>query len=149
MNTMKTDNKLLARRLLEQVINQRSMNCLSELISPDCLWQQGDAKGPDGFRHHAETMLHAYPDLHVSIEGQVAEGDIVVTWFTAVGTHKGGWQGIPPTHRRLTLKGVNVQRFQHGQIVEHWGGSNSLEALLEIGLVRWQDAGETKPGSRE
>ena len=146
---MKTDNKLLARRLLEQAINQRSMDCLSELISADCLWQSGDVKGPEGFRHHAETMLHVYPDLQVSIDGQVAEDDIVVTWFTAIGTHKGGWQKVPPTHRGLTLKGVNVQRFRHGQIVEHWGGSNSLEALLEIGVVQWKNSGETNFGSKE
>lgn len=131
-------DKFRARRLLEEVVNQRRFDCLAELVAPDCIWQQADTRGPEGFREHAETMLLLYPDLQVSVDGQVAEGEIVVTWFTAIGTHQGEWQGIRPTHRQLRLKGVNVQRFRNGRVVEHWGGSNSLEALLEMGLVRWQ-----------
>ena len=61
----------------------------------------------------------------------------MVTWFRATGTNEGGWNGINATHRRLNLTGVNIQRFRDGRIVEHWGGSNSLEALLELGVVQW------------
>lgn len=68
--------------------------------------------------------------------GQVAEDDIVVTWFTMLGTHQGEWGGIKPTNKMLTLRGVNVQRFRDGRIVEQWGGANTLEALLEIGAIR-------------
>jgi len=62
--------------------------------------------------------------------------DIVVTWFTMRGTHRGQWVGIRPTNKVLTLRGVNVQRVRDGRIVEQWGGANTLEALLEIGAIR-------------
>jgi hypothetical protein len=53
------------------------------------------------------------------------------------GTHLGAFQGVPATGKKITLRAVNVQRIRNGRVVEHWGGSNSLEALLELGLVRW------------
>jgi predicted ester cyclase len=73
----------------------------------------------------------------VTVEGQVAEGDIVATWFIMRGTHLGAFGGVPATGKPITLRGVNVQRIRNGRIVEHWGGTNSLEALLELGVVRW------------
>jgi predicted ester cyclase len=131
------DNKQIARRLLEEVINGRSVEQLAELAAPDVSAEYGALRGLEAYRRHLETFLHVYPDLHATVDGQVAEGEIVVTWFTATGRHEGEWQGIKPTHGRLTLKGVNIQRIRDGRIVEHWGGSNSLEALLELGVVRW------------
>jgi predicted ester cyclase len=52
------------------------------------------------------------------------------------GTHQGEWGGIKPTNKVLTLRGVNVQKFRDGRIVEQWGGANTFEALLEIGAIR-------------
>jgi hypothetical protein len=71
----------------------------------------------------------------------VAEGDTVVTWWTMRGTHLGEFGGVPPTKKPITLRGVNVLRIRNGRIVEHLGGSNSLEALLELGVVQWAGGG--------
>jgi hypothetical protein len=67
----------------------------------------------------------------------VEEGDIVATWYVMRGTHLGAFPGVPATAKKIMLRAVNVQRIRDGRVVEHWGGSNSLEALLELGLVRW------------
>jgi predicted ester cyclase len=102
-------------------------------------------KGLAYFEEHYRTFMHAYPDLQVSVEGQIAEGDIVVTWFRATGTHEGDSQGIKATHRRLHLNGVNIQRIRDGRIVEHWGGANTLEAFLELGVIQWVQSSPGKP----
>lgn len=73
----------------------------------------------------------------VAVDGQVAEDDTVVTWWTMHGTHSGEWDGLRPTHQRIVLHGVNIQKFQNGRIVEEFGASNSLEALLKAGMVQW------------
>jgi steroid delta-isomerase-like uncharacterized protein len=130
------NNKLLARRLLEEVVNTGDVHRLAELLAPDYVVCHTEVIGIEGARQHIATFRHCYPDLQITVEGQVAEDDIVVTWFTMRGTHRGEWGGIKPTNKVLTLRGVNVQRFRDGRIVEQWGGANTLEALLEIGAIR-------------
>jgi predicted ester cyclase len=130
------NNKLLARRLLEEVVNTGDVHRLAEFVAPDYVERHADVAGIEGARQHILTFHRCYPDLHVTVEGQVAEDDIVVTWFTMRGTHWGEWGGIKPTNKVLTLRGVNVQKFRDGRIVEQWGGANTLEALLEIGAIR-------------
>ncbi len=110
---------------------------MPEFIAPECEVRDAPLKGIAYFEEHYSTLLHVYPDLHTTVEGQVAEGDIVVTWFRATGTHDGDCQGVKATHRKLRLSGVNIQRIRDGRIVEHWGGANTLEALLELGIIQW------------
>jgi predicted ester cyclase len=135
--TSETENKRIARALIQEVLNRREGHRIAEFIAPECEVRGAPTKGIAYFEEHYRTFMHAYPDLQVTVEGQVAEGDIVVTWFRATGTNEGGWDGINATHRQLHLTGVNIQRFRDGRVVEHWGGSNSLEALLELGVVQW------------
>ncbi len=131
------ENKSLARRLLEEVVNTGAAERLPEFFASDCTTPQGRVDSLAWFREHLRTFHECYPDLVVSVDGQVAEGDTVVTWWTMRGTHSGVWNGIAPTHKPVLLQGVNVQKFRDGRIVEHSGGSNSLEVLLELGLVKW------------
>jgi steroid delta-isomerase-like uncharacterized protein len=141
-----SQNKLLARRLLEEVINSGDVDRLPEFLAPDFVAPHFNISGIKGFRDHVLTFHRSYPDLSVTVEGQVAEGDTIITWWTMRGTHLGEFAGVPPTKKQITLRGVNIQKIRNGRIVEHSGGSNSLEALLELGVVRWADSGSA-PGT--
>lgn len=90
----------------------------------------------EGARAHALGVRRTYPDLHVTIERQIAEGEWVVSCITARGTHEGEWLGIEPTGTTLTFTGVNVDRVVDGRIVEHGGAANMLGPLLDAGAVR-------------
>ncbi len=129
-------NKTLARRFLDEVVNTGDVNRLPDFLASDFREKHTNLRGIEAARQHLLTFHHCYPDLTVTVDGQVAEDDIVVTWFTMRGTHRGEWGGIKPTKKVLTLHGVNIQRFRDGRIVEQWGGANTLEALLEIGAIR-------------
>ncbi len=131
------ENKLLARQLLEELVNTGAVERLPEFLAEDCANPYTGVRGLAWFREHVLTFQSCYPDLVVTVDGQVAEGDTVVTWWTMRGTHSGEWGGVPPTHKRIVLHGVNIQKFRNGRIVEKFGGSNSLEAFLELGVVRW------------
>ena len=135
--TSESQNKLLARRFLEEVVNTGAVDRLSDFLAPEYVAPLLGITGIDQAREHMLTFRHCYPDLAVTVEGQVAEGDIVATWYVMRGTHLGAFSGVPATGKKITLRAVNVQRIRDGRVVEHWGGSNSLEALLELGLVRW------------
>ncbi len=135
--TPEAECKRIARAFIETLINGREGHRIPEFIAPDCEVRGAPTKGFAYFEEHYRTLLHVYPDLKVTVEGQVAEGDLVVTWYRATGTHEGEMEGVKATHRRLNLTGVNIQRIRDGRIVEHWGGANTLEALLELGVVQW------------
>ncbi len=143
--TLESQNKSLARRFMEEVVNTGAVDRLSEFLAPEYVAPHLGIAGIEQAREHLLVFRHCYPDMVVTIEGQVAEADIVVTWYVMRATHLGAMAGVPATGKKITLRAVNVQRIRAGRIVEHWGGSNSLEALLELGIVRW--AGDIGPAT--
>lgn len=131
------ENRSLARRLLEEVVNTGAVERLPEFLASDCTNPYTGVQGLAWFREHVLTFHRCYPDLVVTVDGQVAKDDTVVTWWTMRGTHSGIYGGVQPTHKPIVLHGVNIQKFRNGRIVETFGGSNSLEALMELGVVQW------------
>jgi len=131
------ENKLLARRLLEDVANYGAVERLPDFLASDCTNPLTKMQGLAWFREHLLTFRTCYPDMVVTVDGQVAEQDTVVTWWTMRGTHSGDWGGVRATNKPILLSGVNIQKIRNGRIVEFFGGSNSLEALLELGVIKW------------
>jgi predicted ester cyclase len=131
------ESKSLARRLLEEVVNTGAVERLPEFLASDCTNPYTGVQGLAWFREHVLTFHRCYPNLVVTVDGQVAEDDMVVTWWTMRGTHSGEYGGVQPTHKPIVLHGVNIQKFRNGRIVEQFGGSDSLEALMELGVVQW------------
>lgn len=137
MNT--ETNKLVIRRFIEEVINTGNVERLAEYISPD--WcesndRTGQAVGLDSVRAHVLGVRQTFPDLNLTVEQQIAEGDWVATRITAHATHLGWWLGIKPTGKRVAITGVNLDRVVNGRIVEHGGAANMFEALLSMDAVR-------------
>lgn len=132
-------NKAVVRRFYEQVINEGKVELLRELVDEEYteVWEgERFEVGLDGARQHALGVRQTYPDFHLSIDRQIAEGDWVVSCVTARGTHLGEWMGMAPTGKRVTFTGVNVDRVVEGKIVEHGGAANMLGPLLNIGAIR-------------
>jgi predicted ester cyclase len=77
----------------------------------------------------------AFPNIHVTIEDQIAEGDKVVTRWTGHGTHQGELMGIPPTNKAVTVTGIAIDRIVAGKIVEHWENFDQLGMLVQLGVV--------------
>lgn len=132
-------NKLVIRRYIEEIVNTGNVGRIGEFVSADYVEVYRGVRspvGPDGAREHVLGVRRTYPDLHLTIDRQIAEGEWVVTQVTAKGTHLGSWLGMRPTGKAVEITAVNVDRVVGGRIVEHGGAANSLEALLEIGAVR-------------
>ncbi len=88
-----------------------------------------------GHRAYSEVMMTAFPDIERTVEDLVAEGDKVVARWTAVGTHTGPFQGMPPSGSRATSSGITVFRIADGRIVEEWSESDMLGLLQQIGAI--------------
>ena len=135
-------NKILARRFYEEIVNTGKVEGIENLISPEYQEVHNGIKYPvgiDGAKAHILGVRQTYPDLHLTIDRQIAEGQWVVTCLTARGTHRGTWLGIKPTGKTVSFTVVNVDRIVDGRIIEHGGAANMLEPLLEIGAVRVVD----------
>lgn len=133
------ENKLLVRRYLEEVVNAGNVAEVEKFISGEYVEVYKNVRhaiGLDGARKHVLGVRQTYPDLHITVEQQIAEGDWVATRITVRGTHQGEWMGIKPTGKKVEITGVNLDRVVDGKIVEHGGAANLLEAMLEIGAVR-------------
>jgi predicted ester cyclase len=79
---------------------------------------------------------NAVPDLTYTVVDQVAEGDKVVTRYTASGTHQGEFFGVAPTGNRIEMSGIQVDRFDEGsKLVEEWAQYDLLGAMRQMGAV--------------
>lgn len=113
-------NKLIIRRLVEEVINRGDMEAFDELVAADYvdLSEESDPVGRDEYRELVRETLAALPDLHMTIEGEVAEGDTVAIRFRASARHAGPFLGVPATGRTLTWSGMGWLRVRDGQVIE-------------------------------
>lgn len=134
--------KLLVRRYYEEIVNTGDTTQLHEFVSPhfrELNDPSGRIAGIEGCRDHIVAVRKTYPDLHLRIEDQIAEGEFVATRVSMTGTHSGEWPpGAKPTHKPVRMTAVNWDRVRDGLIVEHGGAANEVLAFLEIGLIRFE-----------
>ena len=133
------NNKDLVRRYYEEVVNTGNLANLERFISPDYVEVYEGVRHPiglEGARSHIAGGRATYPDIYLTIEQQIAEGEWVVTRLTARGTHRGEWMGIKPTGKAVEITAVNIDRVVDGRIVEHGGAADLLGPFLKIGAVK-------------
>jgi predicted ester cyclase len=94
------------------------------------------ARGVEVMQQHINAVRSTYPDLAVEITQQLADGDYVISFFVARGTHLGEWLKIKPTGKRVEITGVNIDKVVGGKIVEHRGHADTFEALMGIGAIQ-------------
>jgi len=94
---------------------------------------RGDLK--DAWKQMESEWYDAFPDMHVTIDDMVAEGDKVAARVTMTGTHKGKFMGIPPTNKKVTMWGIVIDRIAGGKIVEDHGIFDTLGLMRQLGLV--------------
>ena len=80
-------------------------------------------------------FLTAFPNVHLTVEDMIAEGDKVVTRYTSRGTQKGAFVGIPPTGKQMTVSSIVVARIADGKIVEEWGLDDQMGMLQQLGVI--------------
>jgi steroid delta-isomerase-like uncharacterized protein len=93
----------------------------------------GFPPGSEGVRRFFTTFAQAMGDVRVSIDAIVAEGDLVAVRTTTHGTHTGVLFGIPASGRQLAIDGTDIVRVENGRLVEHWGLTNTVGALQQVG----------------
>ena len=137
---MSEENKALARRSWE-VVAQGSLNtledALAEVYAEDFILHEagGVFVGIQGLAQFVSMMRSALPDLRITIEDDMSEGDKVVTRWIAQGTHQGELMGAAPTGNQVTATGITVHRIEEDKIVEEWSNWDALGVMHQIGAV--------------
>jgi steroid delta-isomerase-like uncharacterized protein len=129
------ENKAISRRFIEAV-NQGSMD-VPELFTSNFVYHDpsGGSTDFEGAVRFGAMFFSAFPDLHVTIDDEIADGDMVVTRWTTHGTHQGEFQGIPPSGREFTITGITILRIADGKIAEHWVSMDVLGMMEQIGAI--------------
>jgi predicted ester cyclase len=91
--------------------------------------------GAEGFKMVAAGILAAFPDVDVTVDFMLAEGDLVATRHTVRASHQGEFNGIPATGIDVTWTELHLFRIADGLIVEHWAELNPLNLLAQIGAM--------------
>jgi steroid delta-isomerase-like uncharacterized protein len=131
-------NKAAARAEFE-IWSGGSLDELEQLVAADVVhhdpYDPNAADGLAGLKRSIEVNRKAFPDMRITIEDQVAEGDRVATRWRATMTHSGELGGAPPTGKRVEMRGITIERFEDGKVVESWRSMDMLSLLRGIGAI--------------
>jgi steroid delta-isomerase-like uncharacterized protein len=105
-----------------EIWNEGRMSTVDEIVSADYVQHSsllGDTRGREIVRESYQRYRSAFPDMHFTVMGLVAEGDMVVLHWSFKGTHRGEWNGVAATGKPITYEGFNLFRVVDGKIVEN------------------------------
>lgn len=132
-------NRQIAYRFYDELWNKGNYDAAPELLHPDHFDHTMPLKdlpqGRDGVIDLMKTFRAAFPDLVMSVDTVIAQGDLVAEVLTLRGTHTGSFLGIPATGRSIEIKSVNLCRIEDGLVRERWGASDDLGMLQQLGIL--------------
>ncbi len=131
------ENKAAVRRWIE-AFNERDWEAEAGARTPDYVAHVPGAPGPldgEAWAGFIAGFAAAFPDLRLTVEDDLAEGDKAAARVTFRGTHRGEFQGIPPTERRVTFTSMVFNRLVGGQVAEHWVELDLLGLLGQLGAI--------------
>lgn len=136
-DTQAERNKAVARRVFEEVLDKGRFEVSDGLYTTDFVGHGGARTftHAEGFAE-ARGWRTAFPDLSVTVDLVVAEGDFVAVRWTARGTNTGEGNGLPATGKRVEVSGVAIFRIVDGKIAEEWAAGDALGLLRQLGLAK-------------
>lgn len=132
------DNKSVIRTFIEDVINQGRLERTDDIVIEDFVELDplpGQAQGREGLKEAIRQMRSAFPDIRWTVDEMLAEGDKVFTRFTWSGTHEGAFLGVPATGRRITVKGMVIDRLVTGKMADSRILMDTLGLLQQLGAL--------------
>jgi predicted ester cyclase len=114
------------------------MGAIDELVAIDYVEHDGTGEETHGLKDYKKSiseLFSAFPDIHLTLDDMVVEGDKVVARFTFSGTHKGVFMGMPPTNKKWTMWGIYIDRIAGGKFVESWVRYDTMGFMQQLDLV--------------
>jgi steroid delta-isomerase-like uncharacterized protein len=137
------ENKAFVRRWMEEGFNSQNLAVVDELFAEQ-VSVNGQIIGRDGLKGSMSRHLMGFPDLHVTIDDIIAEGNKVGIWYTVEGTHRGEFEGIPATGNHVKWSGFDLLTVEHGRISEARFLSDFFGLMTQLG-AKPQNPAEAPP----
>jgi predicted ester cyclase len=132
------DNKEITRKLFEEPW-KGDLSVIDQYVDANYIGYDPSMpepiRGPQGFKDFVQMYLGAFPDGAITVDEQIAEGDMVATRWTGRGTHEGELMGIAPTRKQVTVSGLSISKVKNGKLVEDYSNWDTLGMLQQIGAV--------------
>ena len=139
MATTEADNKEMASRIAEEAWGEGNLEVIDEYLADDFVSHNPalpeDVHGPEGYKETIRMFRSAFPDLSLTIEDRIADGNEVVLRLSQSGTHKGVLMGIEPTGQRVETTGIVIGRVENGKAAEEWAYLDRLGMMQQLGVV--------------
>jgi predicted ester cyclase len=132
------DLAALARRFNDEILSQGKLEVIDELVADDFVEHQampGMPEGKDALRTFTEMFRAGFPDMKVETLATAVDGDEVWIHSRMTGTHQGELMGIEPTGKKVDVMMFDRIRMRDGKAVEHWGASDDLGMMTQLGVV--------------
>jgi predicted ester cyclase len=133
-----SSNKALYRRFIDEVFNQGRVERINEFLAPNYVLRDAPPGSPasvEGVVSIVQLFRSAFPDLAISIEEQVGEGEYVCSRTVTRGTHRGPIFGLAPTGRTIAVPGLTLVRVVDGRLVESTVKNDMLILLKQLGAT--------------
>lgn len=130
-------NKVVVRRLYDEVFSQGRLDLADQLVHPECrdLHDPQDRRGPARVKEIATMLRAAFPDQRWEIERLVAEEDRVAMYCTWTATQEGTFMGIPPSGRRASVPHMYLFQLDQGLVTEYAAVRDDLGMMRQLGLM--------------
>jgi steroid delta-isomerase-like uncharacterized protein len=138
MSLSPEDLKAEAQRFNEEVWNNRDLSIIEEFIAPEFKLHNTNPpiEGPGGYRQFVEAVMTAFPDIHLTLDDFLAEGDKTASRWTAQGTHQGSWAGVGATGKVIQARGLTLTLVNaEGKAVEQWLQGDDVYMLQQMGAI--------------
>ncbi len=134
------ENKAVVQRYVDEIQNAHSLDGIDSIFAEDFVDHMASSGGlflggMEGLKRGYATFLNACPDLHVTVEDMIAEGDKVVAYKTLSGTHSGSHLGIPATGKRVQYQIISIYRIKNGKIAEYWGLQDEISLHRQLDVI--------------
>ena len=133
-----TENKSVISAFIQDVINKGRLERADDLVLADFVELDplpGQSQGREGLKEVIAQLRGAFPDIHWVVDEMLAEGARVCTRFTWSGTHRGTFLGIPATDKRVTVKGVVIDRLEGGKMADSRILMDTLGMMQQLGAL--------------
>ena len=131
------DNKTLAKRFYEEILNGRSMDVADEILAPHYNDHSASAPGLENFKRYLTMITSVFPDIYVTVEDMFADDDNVAARLTIRGTQSGSFRGFPAKGGQATWSGMDIIHVSNGKIVERWSERDFLQMLVQLGHIEY------------
>jgi predicted ester cyclase len=128
------DHKMIVRRFFEEAWNQQNLNVVDEIFAPTVIFN-GQSVTREALKQALAGRRVAFPDIQVTVDDQVAEGEKVSTRRTWQATHRGPYRGVAPTGKQVRWTQISIVRFSQGRIVEDWAVADEFSILQQLGAL--------------